>query len=430
MRVIAATNRDLAEEVRKGRFREDLFYRLNVFPIRMPPLRERPADIPLLVWAFLEDLSSRVGKKITQVPRAAMEALQRHSWPGNVRELRNVIEHAVIITTGDTLRMPAPGDAAPAAPSPQTLADAEREHILRAVESTGWRIKGPKGAATVLGLNPATLYSRMKKLGIRPGRQEAGPHALSRRACRSPGGAEPVYPEGMSSVERERDGTGTPGLDLTFETLIAELSSRFINLPPGDVDHEIDDALRSVCQLLGIDLAVLWQWMGVPPVLRATHFHYAEAGLEPPEPLRREQFPWYHEQMVAGRVVCWSSLEDLPAEAAVDREACILFGVKSNLCVPLALTGEPPVGVLGYSTLRAERHWPTELVQRLQLVAQVFTNALARRRADEVLRRSEARYAAAADLDGLGYYDVAFDEAYCLRRRPLPRALWPPGRPA
>ena len=118
VRVIAATNRDLAEEVRKGRFREDLYYRLNVFPIRMPPLRERAEDIPLLVWAFLEEFSSRMGKKITQVPRATMEALQRHPWPGNVRELRNVIEHAAIITTGDTLRMPALGDAAPAAPRP------------------------------------------------------------------------------------------------------------------------------------------------------------------------------------------------------------------------------------------------------------------------------------------------------------------------
>ena len=171
VRVIAATNRDLAEEVRKGRFREDLFYRLNVFPIRMPPLRERPQDIPLLVWVFLEDLSSRMGKKITQVPRAAMEALQRHSWPGNIRELRNVIEHAAIITTGDTLRVPALGVDAPAAPLPQTLADAERKHILRALESTGWRIKGPKGAAMVLGLNPATLYSRMKRLGIHPKRR-------------------------------------------------------------------------------------------------------------------------------------------------------------------------------------------------------------------------------------------------------------------
>ena len=109
VRVIAATNRDLAEEVRKGRFREDLYYRLNVFPIRVPPLRERPEDIPLLVWAFLEEFSSRMGKKITQVPRKTMEALQRHPWPGNVRELRNVIEHGAIITTGDTLRVPHAG---------------------------------------------------------------------------------------------------------------------------------------------------------------------------------------------------------------------------------------------------------------------------------------------------------------------------------
>jgi len=167
VRVIAATNRDLTDEVRKGRFREDLFYRLNVFPIRMPPLRERTEDIPLLVWTFLEDLSSRMGKKITQVPRATMEALQRHLWPGNVRELRNVIEHGAIITTGDTLKVPLLDDAAPGVALPQTLADSERGHILRVLESTGWRIKGPKGAAVALGLNPATLYSRMKKLGIR-----------------------------------------------------------------------------------------------------------------------------------------------------------------------------------------------------------------------------------------------------------------------
>jgi len=168
VRVIAATNRDLTDEVRKGRFREDLFYRLNVFPIRMPPLRERPEDIPLLVWVFLEELSSRMGKKITQVPRATMDRLQRHLWPGNVRELRNVIEHGAIITTGDTLKLPTLDNAAPGVAPSQTLADAEREHIQRVLESTGGRIKGPKGAAASLGLNPATLYSRMKKLGIRP----------------------------------------------------------------------------------------------------------------------------------------------------------------------------------------------------------------------------------------------------------------------
>jgi transcriptional regulator with GAF, ATPase, and Fis domain len=171
VRVIAATNRDLADDVKKGRFREDLYYRLNVFPIRVPPLRERPEDIPLLVWTFLTEFSSRMGKKITQVPRKTMDALQHYSWPGNVRELRNVIEHGAIITTGDTLRVPALDHGPAKAPSTQTLADAERDHILRALERTGWRIKGPKGAAVALGLNPATLYSRMKKLGIRPHRQ-------------------------------------------------------------------------------------------------------------------------------------------------------------------------------------------------------------------------------------------------------------------
>ena len=167
VRVIAATNRDLADEIRKGRFREDLYYRLNVFPIRMPPLRERAEDIPLLVWTFLEECCSRMGKKITQVPRTTMEALKRYPWPGNVRELRNVIEHGAIITTGDTLRMPILGEGDVSQTSPRTLADAERAHILEALERAGWHVKGQHGAAAVLGLNPATLYSRMKKLGIK-----------------------------------------------------------------------------------------------------------------------------------------------------------------------------------------------------------------------------------------------------------------------
>jgi PAS domain S-box-containing protein len=154
VRLIAATNRDLAEEIRKGRFREDLYYRLNVFPIRVPPLRERAEDIPVLVWTFLEEFSSRMGKKITQVPRKTMDVLQRHPWPGNVRELKNVIEHGAILTTGDTLKVPMLDDAAPVGAPQPTLADSERELILRALANTGWRIKGPKGAASALGLNP------------------------------------------------------------------------------------------------------------------------------------------------------------------------------------------------------------------------------------------------------------------------------------
>ncbi len=172
VRVIAATNRDLAEDMRKGRFREDLFYRLNVFPIRVPPLRERAEDTPLLVWAFLGQFSSRMGKKITQVPRKTMQALQIHPWPGNVRELRNVIEHGVIVTSGDTLRVPMLVEPSSAARKVQTLADSEREHILKSLERTAWRIKGPKGAAALLGLKPSTLYGRMQKLGILNRRQK------------------------------------------------------------------------------------------------------------------------------------------------------------------------------------------------------------------------------------------------------------------
>lgn len=172
VRVIAATNRDLAADVRKGRFREDLYYRLKVFPIDIPPLRERVGDIPSLVFAFMEEFSTRMGKKITKVPRKAMEELQRHSWPGNIRELRNVIEHSVILTQADLLKLSVLGDAPTKEARPVTLAEAERQHIVATLESTGWRIKGPHGAAQRLDLQPSTLYSRMQKLGIPHRRQK------------------------------------------------------------------------------------------------------------------------------------------------------------------------------------------------------------------------------------------------------------------
>ena len=182
VRIIGATNRDLAEEVRKGRFREDLYYRLNVFPIRVPPLRERAEDIPALVWTFLTEFSSRMGKRITQVPRKTMDALQRHPWPGNVRELRNVIEHGAIITSGDTLKVPMLAEAAPGASPPLTLAEAERQHILRALERAGGRVKGPNGAAAALGVKPSTLRSRMQKLGISPSQHTGRPFLVLTRA--------------------------------------------------------------------------------------------------------------------------------------------------------------------------------------------------------------------------------------------------------
>jgi len=171
VRVIAATNRDLAEDMRKGRFREDLFYRLNVFPIHLPPLRERIEDIPVLVWAFIEEFCTRMGRKISKIPAKTMEALQQYSWPGNVRELKNIMEHSVIISRGEVLRIPPLGDALHTPVGIMTLGETEREHILRTLEVTHWRIKGPGGAASLLGLKPSTLYSRMEKLRVPTRRQ-------------------------------------------------------------------------------------------------------------------------------------------------------------------------------------------------------------------------------------------------------------------
>ncbi len=172
VRVIAATNRDLAEDVRKGRFREDLYYRLKVFPIEIPPLRARTEDIEALVFAFMEEFATRMGKKITKINRQAMELLQGHSWPGNIRELRNVVERSVILTAGDTLKLTGLGESSSQKTCPATLAEVEREHILKTLEDTGWRIKGAYGAAARLDLQPSTLYSRMQKLGIPHRRQK------------------------------------------------------------------------------------------------------------------------------------------------------------------------------------------------------------------------------------------------------------------
>jgi formate hydrogenlyase transcriptional activator len=170
VRVIAATNRDLTEEVRRGRFREDLYYRLNVFPIKMPPLRARTDDIPLLTWSFINEFSNQLGKKITSVPKKVMELLTTYSWPGNIRELRNVIEQAVIISDG-TLNVRLPRDSFAQGTQITTLQEAEQRHIMQVLERTGWRIKGRSGAAEILGLKPSTLYTKMKKLGI-PNRKE------------------------------------------------------------------------------------------------------------------------------------------------------------------------------------------------------------------------------------------------------------------
>jgi formate hydrogenlyase transcriptional activator len=167
VRIIAATNRDLAREVKEGRFRKDLYYRLNVFPIAIPPLRERPEDIPLLVWAFVREFQKRMGKEIESIPKKGIEALQAYPWPGNVRELRNVIERAMIVSSGKTLVVQLPRLASSETEDTPRLEDMERRHIVRVLERTGWRVAGKAGAAEILGLNRSTLYSKMKKLGIR-----------------------------------------------------------------------------------------------------------------------------------------------------------------------------------------------------------------------------------------------------------------------
>jgi transcriptional regulator with GAF, ATPase, and Fis domain len=167
VRIIAATNRDLEKAVEKGTFREDLFYRLNVFPITVPPLRDRPEDIPGLVWTFVDELSRAFGKTIERISDASMQELQRYPWPGNVRELRNVIEREIILATGPTLTPSVPRSKTlrPGANSTR-LIDVEVEHIRAVLDSCGWRIRGPRGAATRLGLKPTTLESRMARLGI------------------------------------------------------------------------------------------------------------------------------------------------------------------------------------------------------------------------------------------------------------------------
>jgi transcriptional regulator with GAF, ATPase, and Fis domain len=165
-RIVAATHRDLERCIAEGTFREDLFYRLNVFPIRVPPLRERVEDIPMLVWRFVDEFAKTFGKPIDAIPRENMAALQQYSWPGNIRELRNVVERAMIGATGPRLTIGVPAAAAASEKRSAKLSDVEKTHIRTVLESAGWRVRGAGGAANRLGLKPTTLETRMAKLGI------------------------------------------------------------------------------------------------------------------------------------------------------------------------------------------------------------------------------------------------------------------------
>ena len=166
-RIIAATHRDLDRLIAAGTFREDLYYRLCVFPIRVPPLRERAGDIPLLVSRFVEEFATAFGKQVDSISKDDMAALQQYSWPGNIRELRNVVERAMIMGTGRRLTFRVPATSTASAGRSAKLEDVEREHIRTVIESTGWRVRGVDGAARRLGLKPTTLESRLVRLGIK-----------------------------------------------------------------------------------------------------------------------------------------------------------------------------------------------------------------------------------------------------------------------
>ena len=169
VRLVAATNRNLAQAVEAGEFRSDLYYRLNVFPVEIPPLRERDEDVPLLVRHFVEKMSAKLGREVESVPKTVMDALRAYPWPGNVREMQNVIERAVILSRGPRLELgdwiPSPAKAVGDQRTP-TLQELERTHITSVLESVGWKVSGKNGAAEILGLKPTTLEARMKRLGI------------------------------------------------------------------------------------------------------------------------------------------------------------------------------------------------------------------------------------------------------------------------
>ena len=167
VRIIAATNQDLARQVADGKFRKDLYYRLNVFPILLPPLRERPEDIPPLVWYFVMQYKEKMGRRIDLIPRQCMDDLQRYAWPGNIRELRNVIERALIVCSDRTLEVHPPNGTVRQVPENLNLEEAERRHIIGVLQQTEWRLSGKDGAAEILGLKRTTLQSKMKKLNIR-----------------------------------------------------------------------------------------------------------------------------------------------------------------------------------------------------------------------------------------------------------------------
>jgi PAS domain S-box-containing protein len=203
---------------------------------------------------------------------------------------------------------------------------------------------------------------------------------------------------------------------LRFETLLADLSSKFINLPAGAVDHAIDDAQRRVCEALGFDASALWQWTdSVPRIFTITHLHRPGGGSPPPErPDAQKMFPWSLQQLMAGKIVSFF-VDTPPTEAVVDQATYRHYSIQSSLTIPLAAGGGPLLGAVSFNAMRAVRAWPPALVDRLQMVAQIFGNALARKASDLRLRKSEAQLATAVDLAELAFYEEDGNERFLLR---------------
>jgi len=203
---------------------------------------------------------------------------------------------------------------------------------------------------------------------------------------------------------------------LQFETLIADLSLKFINLPAMEVDAEIKDAQRRVCQCLGVDLCGLWQWSAESPgFLALTHLYRSEKGPPTPEPMDAlEYFPWCLDQLLAGKVIAVSSVQGMPPEAARDKVVFSHFGIQSTLVIPLSAGGGPLIGALGFNATKEERVWPEALVKRLRIIAEIFANAITRKRSDQVLYESKERLSLATVAAGLGVWiwDVSRDEIW------------------
>jgi PAS domain S-box-containing protein len=217
----------------------------------------------------------------------------------------------------------------------------------------------------------------------------------------------------MKARSNKQTATSEKSLEqrLRFETLLAEISGRFVNLPADRIDGEIVDAQRRICECLRLDLATLWQWsMEDPRIVKMTHIYRPLGGPPLPEPMyAQEHFPWCQQQLEAGRIVAVSSIEDVPAEAARDQEVWRHLGIKAVLSFPLSPGGGPIIGALSFNTVKRERTWPEPLIQRIGLIARVFTNALIRKQADTALRESEMRLNLATEAVGAGLWIMNAD---------------------